>query len=181
MDNVTLHGLTHWGRVTHTFVGTLTIIGLNNGLSPSLRQAIIYTNGGLLLIEPLGTYFSEISIGIQTFLFKKINLNMSAKWRPFCPGLNVLKPESGPCHANLYISSRACFTEHCIDTLAISEPHLPFITALMAIGLHMCFNDFNESTVWWTVGEVFEIKYMNGQHQANLQDDHSIKNYWDNR
>ena len=44
-----------------------------------------------MLIEPLGTNVSEISIGIQTFSFKKMHLNMSsAKWRPFCLGLNEL-------------------------------------------------------------------------------------------
>ena len=33
----------------------------------------------------------EILIGIQTFPFKKMHLKMSsAKWRPFCLGLNVL-------------------------------------------------------------------------------------------
>ena len=36
-----------------------------------MRQAIIWANAGILLIGPLGTSFSEISIGIQTFLFKK--------------------------------------------------------------------------------------------------------------
>ena len=46
----------------------------------------------MLLIGPLGTNFSEILIGIQTFSFKKTHLKMSsAKWRPFCLGLNVLK------------------------------------------------------------------------------------------
>ena len=84
--------LTHWGRVTHICVGNLTIIGSDNGLSPDRRQAIIWTNTGILLIGPLGTNFSEILIGIQTFSFKKINLKMSsAKWRPFCLGLNVLR------------------------------------------------------------------------------------------
>ena len=40
---------------------------------------------------PLGTNFSEISIGIQTFSFKKMHLKMaSAKWRPSCLGLTVL-------------------------------------------------------------------------------------------
>ena len=63
--------LTHWGRVTHICVGNLTIIGSVNGLSPGRRQAIIWNNAGLLLIEPLGTDFSEISIGIQTFSFQK--------------------------------------------------------------------------------------------------------------
>ena len=90
--------LTHWGRVTYICVSELTIIGSDNGLSPGWRQAIIWNNAGLLLIEPLGTNFSEILIGIQTFSFKKMHLNMSsAKWRTVCLGLNVLtaqKPES---------------------------------------------------------------------------------------
>ena len=34
-------------------------IGPDNGLSPILRQAIIWTNAGLLSIGPLGTNFSE--------------------------------------------------------------------------------------------------------------------------
>ena len=76
--------LTHWGRVTHTCVGKLTTIGSDNGLSPGRRQAIIWTIAGILLIGPLGTNFSEILIGIQTFSFKKMHLKMlSAKWRPF--------------------------------------------------------------------------------------------------
>ena len=86
-----LHALTHWGRVTHICVSKLTIIGSDNGLSPDRRQAIIWTNAGLLLIGPLGTNFNEILIEILTFSFKKMRLKMSsAKRRPFCPGLNVL-------------------------------------------------------------------------------------------
>ena len=54
----------------------LTIIGSDNGLSPARRQAIIWTNAGILLIGSLGTNFSEISIGIQTFSFKKMHLKM---------------------------------------------------------------------------------------------------------
>ena len=85
--------LTHWGRVMHICVSRLTITGSDNGLSPGRRQAIIWTNAGILLIWPLGTNFSEISIAIQTFSFKKIHLKMlSGKWRPFCLGLNVLTP-----------------------------------------------------------------------------------------
>ena len=67
------------------------INGSDNGLSPVRRQAIIWTNAGILFIGPSGTNFSEISIEMQTFLFKKMCLNVSsAKWRPFCLGLNVL-------------------------------------------------------------------------------------------
>ena len=84
--------LTHWGRATHICVGNLTIIDSDNGLSPGRRQAIILTNDGILSIGPLGTNFNEISIGIQTFSFKKMHFKMSsAKWRPFCLSLNVLK------------------------------------------------------------------------------------------
>ena len=82
--------LTHWGRVTHICVSKLTIIGSDNGLSPGRHQANIWTSNGTLLIGPLGTNFSEILIGIQTFSFKSMQLKMSsAKWRPFCLGLNV--------------------------------------------------------------------------------------------
>ena len=83
--------LTHWGRVTHICVSNLTIIGSDNGSSPCRRQAIIWTNAGILLIGPLGTNYSEIFIEIHTFSFKKMHLKMSSgKWLPFCLGLNML-------------------------------------------------------------------------------------------
>ena len=83
--------LTHWGRVTHICVSKQTIIGSDNGLSPGWRQAIIWTNAGILLIGTLGTNFSQILIEIRIFSFKKMGLKVSsAKWRPFCLGLNVL-------------------------------------------------------------------------------------------
>ena len=68
-------------------ISKLTNIGSDNGLSPGRHQAIILTNAGILLIEPLGTKFE-----IYTFSFKKMHLKM-AKWRPFCLGLNVLTNE----------------------------------------------------------------------------------------
>ena len=71
LQSNTMGVLTHWGRVTHICVGNLTIIGPDNGLSPGRRQAIIWTNAGILLIGPCGTNFSEILIGIQTFSLKK--------------------------------------------------------------------------------------------------------------
>ena len=81
--------LIHWGRVTH--VGNLTIIGSNNGLSPGRRQAIIWTNAGILLIRPLWRKFSEILIEIETFSLKKIRLQMSSeKCCQFRLSLNAL-------------------------------------------------------------------------------------------
>ena len=81
--------LTHWGRVTHVCVSKLTTIGSDNGLSPGRRQAIIWTNAGILLIGPLGTNFSENLIGIQTFKKKNALENAVCKMasilsRPQC-------------------------------------------------------------------------------------------------
>ena len=53
----------------YIIVSKHTIIGSDNGLSPDRRQAIIWTNAGILLIGPLGTDFSEILIKIQTMAF----------------------------------------------------------------------------------------------------------------
>ena len=86
--------LTHWSWVAHICVNKLTISGSDNGLSPGRRQAIIWTNAGMLLIGP----FSGILFEILTFSFKKMQFKMSsAKWRPFCLGLNGLKS-----HRNLW-------------------------------------------------------------------------------
>ena len=70
--------LTHWGLVTHKCISKLTIIGSDNGLSPSRHQAIVWTKAGLLLIWPLGTNFSEILFKIHIFSFRKMHLKMSS-------------------------------------------------------------------------------------------------------
>ena len=56
----------------HICVDNLTIIGSDNGLLPGRRQAIIWTNAGILSIGPLGTNFSEVLTEILTFSFKKM-------------------------------------------------------------------------------------------------------------
>ena len=72
--------LTHWGRVMHICVSILIIIASDNGLSPERRQAIIWTNAGILLMGPLGTNFSGILSEIHTFSFKKMHFKtLSAK------------------------------------------------------------------------------------------------------
>ena len=78
--------------MTHLCLSRLIITSSDNGLSPGQRQAIIWTNAGILLIGLFGTNFSENLIEILTFSFMKMRLKVSsAKWRPFCLGLNVLK------------------------------------------------------------------------------------------
>ena len=75
----------------HICVSKLTIIGSGNGLSPRRRQPIIRTTVRILLILPYEAKLSEGLIEIHMILVKKIHLKMSsAKWRPFCPGPNVI-------------------------------------------------------------------------------------------
>ena len=91
--------LTLWGSVTHVCISKLTIIGSDNGVPPGGSQVIIWTTDETLLIETLGTNFSEILNEIHTFSFKKIHLKMSpVKWRPFCLGVNVSRSSQSPCN-----------------------------------------------------------------------------------
>ena len=86
------YDLTHWGRVTHICVSDLTSFDSDNGLSPGRRQAIIWTNAGILLIGPLETNFSEILITIMIFSLKKMRSKVSSgKRQPSCLGLKLLK------------------------------------------------------------------------------------------
>ena len=101
--------------MTHICVAYLTIITSDNGLSPSQRQAIIWTNAGILLIRLLGTNFSEILIEIHTSSFKKMHLKdvvckkAAILSRPKCvdkgrtqcyPCLQTC-PISSLCHSNI--------------------------------------------------------------------------------
>ena len=60
-------------------------IGSNNSLSLIRRQAIIWSNAGLLSIGPLWIKLSEILIKIQNFSLTKMHLKiLFTKWRSFC-------------------------------------------------------------------------------------------------
>ena len=65
-----LTSLTIWGRVTHICVGKRIGIGLDNGLVPARRQAIVWTNAGIPVIRPPGTNFSGLLFETHTFSFK---------------------------------------------------------------------------------------------------------------
>ena len=67
--------------MTNICVSKLATIGSDHGLSPGRRQAIIWTNAGILLIGPLGTHFGGILIEIHTFSLKKMRLERSSAKR----------------------------------------------------------------------------------------------------
>ena len=52
---------------THLCVSELPTVDLDNGFSPGWHQAIIWTNGGILLIGPLKTNFNESLIEVDSF------------------------------------------------------------------------------------------------------------------
>ena len=75
--------------MTHICVSKLTSIGSDNGLSPGRCQGIVRSN--TVMIVPLGTNVSELSIEVHTLSFKKMHLNMTfEKWQLLCLILNVL-------------------------------------------------------------------------------------------
>ena len=67
---------THTHTHTHTRSAAYASVnqvgtGSDKGLSSGRRQAIIYSNAGLLLIGSLGSNLSELLIKIQNFILQK--------------------------------------------------------------------------------------------------------------
>ena len=67
--------------MTHVCVSKLTIIVSDNGLSPDRRQAIIWTNAGILLDRPSGTNFSRNCKG-NSYIFIQENALENIVWEP---------------------------------------------------------------------------------------------------
>ena len=128
--------LTHWGRVTHICVSKLSIFASDNGLSPGRRQAIIWTNAGILLIGPLGTNFSEIHFHSRKSIWKCHLENGGHLSRPQC-----VKP-------SVYIGSGnrwcGCYFKWVISKL-IWRIHIVNISCEIATKLN------STKTHWWLV------------------------------
>ena len=62
--------------MTHICVGSLTIIGSDNGLSPARRQSIIWTNAGILLIVNWNFNWKSY-IFIQENAFQNVTYQMA--------------------------------------------------------------------------------------------------------
>ena len=75
--------LTHRDRVKRIYVSKIIIIGSDNDLLPGRRQAIMWTNAGILLIGPSIITLSKILTEINRVSFQQMRLKMSsAKRRP---------------------------------------------------------------------------------------------------
>ena len=69
-------------------VNKLSNIG---SMTPGRRQAIISTITGILLVGPNFSWIL-IEVHISPVIIQENTFKMSVKWRPFCLGLNVIKP-----------------------------------------------------------------------------------------
>ena len=149
--------------MTYICVSRLTIIGSDNGLSPDLRHAILWTNVGLLLIRPLGTNFIEISIDIRIFSLNKMHLKMSSgKWQPFCLGLNVLNS----CFGCALICMVTSYGHGIIDPLWEDSTHKRFVMweLIFFVGLNTLLNKLldcqwseNDLLSWWNNAETLYL------------------------
>ena len=108
----------------HICISSLNNIGSDNGLLLARCQAIIWTNAVILLIGPLGANFSEISIKIKTFSFKKMHLKISSrKCRPFCPDLNVITH-------SMDVPAVLCSVRYSWDQLPLGSLHIIWTRSL---------------------------------------------------
>ena len=78
-----LFDLTRWGRLTHMSQYTNHHWFRYHGLSPGRRQAIIWTNAGILLVGPLGTNSSIIFVqenGFESVVCKMASILSRLQW-----------------------------------------------------------------------------------------------------
>ena len=116
--------LTPWCGETHICVSKLSSIGSDNGLSPGRRQAIIWTNAGILLIRNFGTNCSKMSSKIHINSLKNDNKDVLGKMAYIWSiRLNVLKgTRSRPLVAN---NDQGCQSRHqaIVHDLTLLLPH----------------------------------------------------------
>ena len=160
--------------MAHICISKLTIIVSDNGLLPGQHQAIIWSNAGILLIEPLGTNFDEILIEIYTFSSTKTHLKMSSeKWWPFCLGLNVLNI----CHTWLFDNANLHW-EKCIWFSSIwksfdgqMDPYIP------AACFYWCTLHTTVCLIWCLKSSV-NWQFVQQLVQANNKANTNAPRYW---
>ena len=93
--------ITHGGRVTHIYVGRITIMGSDDGLSPGRFQPIIWTSAKILLSGPVGTNKRNIHWNVNIFIqgnaFENVVCEMVAilsrgrwvKWKRYNPSYRL--------------------------------------------------------------------------------------------
>ena len=113
--NIQLFAVIMWSNITYycirhcwdTCISNIRFCTYNRHPTPSFGVSIvrifnkidriIWANVDWLLIGLLGSSFNKIWITIKQFWYTKTNLKMSsAKWGPFCLGINMFNPSLPP-------------------------------------------------------------------------------------
>ena len=116
-------------RPSDTYVSVnYATISSDNGASPVGRQAIIWTNAGLLSIEPEKTNFNEILIEIQNFSFNK--------------KIQICRLQNGGHCVNASLESVPY--KHGTTTWC---PHFPSLCLQMALHFTVPYNDVIMTTI----------------------------------
>ena len=98
------------------------------------------TNGDILSVVLLEISFSELSVKTTKFSLKKTHLRMlSAKWWPFCSGLNVLMSKISWQLVGLDWISLMMI--HVLQDMTVSWVALTKITAWISNHIHCCVWD----------------------------------------
>ena len=83
----TCSSLIYWGLPTYKCI--LNWVINSNGLSPVQYQSITWTNYVLFLIGHTWTKYIYIFIKVSSFIQENALKMLSAKWKPFCSGLDA--------------------------------------------------------------------------------------------
>ena len=120
--------LTHWGRVMHIWVSKHTNNGSDNGSSPGRRQAIIWTNAGILLMGPFGI----LNIFIKKDAFQNVVWKMAAiSSGPQCVDFNDLRMTS----SSIWWLQKVWYKT---GTRASATPRLTWLWQLRAVAGASC-------------------------------------------
>ena len=144
--------------MTHICVDHLTIIGLDNGLSPShyLNQCWNIVNW------TFRNKLHEILIKVHTFSFKKMHLKMSSgRCWPFCPGLNELTV-IGSLGMNFILSIhclvhtkpsvwRGCLTDVRIPIISYDQ----VVLSVLCLYYWTSYNREGRGPLYWNVALIF--------------------------
>ena len=140
----------------------LTSIGSDNSLSPGRRQAIIWTNAGILLIRPLGTSFNEILIKTNIFIhenaFESVVCKMaSILSRPQCVNMGPVNTQGLPPLLVLYFPSqpRCQWIHQALFIVTFNFAYKKRMTKILTHGHMLCmwriFQDMKQNSMYQTV------------------------------
>ena len=142
--------LTHRG---HICIGKLSIIGSDNVLLPGRRQAIIWGKAAILLIETRNNFQWNLKRNSCIFL-KNMHLKMSAKWRSYYIGLDVLRQKTTSNYLKLKNNSWSS-NDHLWKPIIHEAPYLHLLYSWSSINQISIQLKFKIGLPWRSITELW--------------------------